>query len=292
MQRQTAVTIEGEKWIINGEPTYKGRAYRGHKIEGLLLNSRMIQATFDDENEITKVFWPYPETGKWDPDLSCRQRHVSIAVFYNFWMYYANTGDSAFLARYGAEVMLEIARFWASISELDKKDKKFHIKGVMGPDEFHEKYPWSKAHGINDNAYTNLMVVWLIRKAMAAQSILSENKYYELCDKIRLGNGELSNWEDIAAKLNIVVEKDILSQYDGYFDLEELDWDYYKKKYGNVYRMDRLLKAEGKSADNFKVAKQADTLQTFYNLDKEEVIEMLKGLGYNLSDDYLKKNLY
>ncbi len=52
----------------------------------------------------------------------------------------------------------------------------------------------------------------------------------------------------------------------------------------NIYRMDRLLKAEGKSADDFKVAKQADTLQTFYNLDEEEVTEILSNLDIN----YLK----
>ncbi len=55
--------------------------------------------------------------------------------------------------------------------------------------------------------------------------------------------------------------------------------------------MDRILKAEGKSADEYKVAKQADTLQLFYNLDKHEVDEMLDKLNYNLSEDYLEKNL-
>ena len=55
--------------------------------------------------------------------------------------------------------------------------------------------------------------------------------------------------------------------------------------------MDRLLKAEGKSADDYKVAKQADTLQTFFNLDKDDVDEMLKELGCELDSDYLSKNL-
>lgn len=83
----------------------------------------------------------------------------------------------------------------------------------------------------------------------------------------------------------------IIAQYDGYFDLKELDWDFYKKKYGNVHRMDRLLKAEGKSADEYKVAKQADTIMTFYNLTEEEVTQILKRLGYCLAEDYLKRNL-
>ena len=67
-KRQTEVTIDGDKWLINEKPTYEGREYRGWKIEGLLLNSRMIQAVFDDENEITRVLWNYPDTGEWDPD--------------------------------------------------------------------------------------------------------------------------------------------------------------------------------------------------------------------------------
>jgi hypothetical protein len=67
-KRNTEVAIDGDKWLINGKPTYEGREYNGWKIEGLLLNSRMIQAVFDDENEITRPLFKYPDTGKWDPD--------------------------------------------------------------------------------------------------------------------------------------------------------------------------------------------------------------------------------
>ena len=103
---------------------------------------------------------------------------------------------------------------------------------------------------------------------------------------------ELKNWEEIRLQLNLVIsDEGIISQYDGYFKLKELDWDYYREKYSNIYRMDRLLKAEGKSADDYKVAKQADTLMTFYNFNKEKVDQILVDLGYNLPDDYLSKNL-
>ena len=64
----TTVSIEGEKFLINGEPTYKGRSFRGYEIEGLLLNNRMVQATFDDENPDTCANWAYPDTGVWDPE--------------------------------------------------------------------------------------------------------------------------------------------------------------------------------------------------------------------------------
>jgi trehalose/maltose hydrolase-like predicted phosphorylase len=113
----------------------------------------------------------------------------------------------------------------------------------------------------------------------------------EVLEKIHLSENELSKWKDFTGKMNIVIKDDILAQYDGYFELKELDWDYYKKKYGNIYRMDRLLKADGKEADEFKVAKQADTLQTFYNLDEKDVTVMLENLGYKLPSNYLAKNL-
>ncbi|MDA3905971.1 MAG: hypothetical protein PF484_07835, partial [Bacteroidales bacterium] len=62
--------------------------------------------------------------------------------------------------------------------------------------------------------------------------------------------------------------------------------------YENIYRMDRILKSEGKSADDYKVAKQADTLMTFYNLPEEEVNIILNRLGYSLPEDYLNRNLH
>jgi len=62
----TAVTIDGEKFLINGMPTYRGRTWNGHSIEGLLLNSRMVQAIFDDLNPETRQRWTYPDTNQWD----------------------------------------------------------------------------------------------------------------------------------------------------------------------------------------------------------------------------------
>jgi hypothetical protein len=67
-KRSTVVSIVGEKFYINGQPTYKGRVWNGLPIEGLLFNSRMVQAIFDDRNPQTVSRWAYPDTGKWDPD--------------------------------------------------------------------------------------------------------------------------------------------------------------------------------------------------------------------------------
>ena len=82
-----------------------------------------------------------PLSGRWEPDLSHNQRHVNAAIFYNIWQYFQATQDLAFLRDYGAEMMLEIARFWASIATFNATRERYEIDGVMGPDEFHEKYP-------------------------------------------------------------------------------------------------------------------------------------------------------
>src|SRR5437016_7832992 len=63
----TRVSIKGDKFLLNGKPTYRGRSFRGKRIEGLLLNTRMVQGVFDDRNPETRRKWAYPDTGKWDP---------------------------------------------------------------------------------------------------------------------------------------------------------------------------------------------------------------------------------
>ena len=71
--RKTTVSIVGNEFFINGKPTYAGRSWRGHKIQGLLLNSRMVQGIFDDRNPQTVKRWAYPDTGKWDPERNTRE---------------------------------------------------------------------------------------------------------------------------------------------------------------------------------------------------------------------------
>jgi hypothetical protein len=69
----TTVTIQGQAFCINGQPTYKGRTWKGKKIEGLLFNSRMVQAIFDDLNPATVGLWAYPDTKKWDSERNTRE---------------------------------------------------------------------------------------------------------------------------------------------------------------------------------------------------------------------------
>ena len=70
---RTTVAIDRDQFRINGKPTYAGRSYKGMKIEGLLLNSRMVQGIYDDLNPVTRTKWAYPDTGKWDPERNTRE---------------------------------------------------------------------------------------------------------------------------------------------------------------------------------------------------------------------------
>ncbi len=249
--------------------------------------------TCDGGDEETQVLHFNPKDGSWGPDLSCRQRHVSIAVFYNTWKYISDTEDTQFLEKYGAELMLEIARFWASIAIFDESTVKYHIEGVMGPDEFHEKLPGSKTAGIKDNAYTNVMVVWLLEKAMEVLKTISKASLIKLKKKIHFNENELNKWQDIITKLNVIVSDGIISQFDGYLGLKELDWSHYKEQYGDIHRLDRILKAEGSSPDEYKLAKQADTLMMFYAIPPEEACRILNQLGQSVDDPIkLLKNNY
>ena len=77
----TTVTIQGEQFFIDGEPTYRGRIFYGNKVEGLLLNSRMVQATFDDANPETRPRWAYPDTGDWDPERNVREFLAALSIY-------------------------------------------------------------------------------------------------------------------------------------------------------------------------------------------------------------------
>jgi hypothetical protein len=79
----TKVTIEGEKFLINGVPTYPGRDFEGKPVEGLLFNTRMVQAIFDDENAESAKQWAYPDTGKWDADRNLSEFLAQLPTYYD-----------------------------------------------------------------------------------------------------------------------------------------------------------------------------------------------------------------
>jgi beta-phosphoglucomutase family hydrolase len=244
-----------------------------------------------DGREETQVVHLNPLTGEWGDDYSSLQRHVSLAIAYDIWEYVNTTDDHDWLKAYGAKMFFEICRFWASKAIYKSETGRYSIPGVMGPDEFHEKYENSDQGGLRDNAYTNVMVAWAFNKASVIYNIITADSLPDKNVDI-VSTNELAEWKEISKKLNLVIsDEGIIAQYDGYFELHELDWDYYRNKYGNIYRLDRILKAEGKSPDEYKVSKQADTLMLFYVLQEHEVREIIENMGYHVDPDFLQKNM-
>lgn len=241
--------------------------------------------------EETQVMHLNPLTGKWGPDHSSLQYHVSLSVAFNTWQYFHITGDIAFMETFGAEMFFEICRFWADMATWRQETGRYHIEGVMGPDEFHEKYPGSESGGMNDNAYTNLMVHWAMVTAREIHARLSNPAKGALHAKIGVCAHEIDTWQNIASRLNIVIQDDIIAQFDGYFSLNEIDWDYYRRTYGDIHRMDRILKKEGKSPNEYKVSKQADVLMAFFILGPNEVKRFLEVMGYKPVSDFFEKNI-
>ena len=243
-----------------------------------------------DGREETQIIHLNPLSGEWGDDYSSLQRHISLAIGYNVWNYYHTTDDLDFMEQYGAELLIDICKFWASKSSRGQ-DGKFHIDKVMGPDEFHETLPGSGVGGLTDNAYTNIMVNWILGKAFRVLDTIGPDHRDRIMNDLSLSKPDLEEWEQIRQGMALDVSgQGIVEQFKGYFGLTELDWEYYRETYGDIHRLDRILKSEGKSPDDYKLAKQADFLMSFYNLGGTEVKKIMEGLGYYLSEDFAKRN--
>ena len=233
-----------------------------------------------------------PKSGRWLPDHSHLQRHVNIAIAYNVWQHYLVTGSTGFLRFVGAELLVEIARFWASIATFNKEQGRYEILGVMGPDEYHEAYPDADRPGLDNNTYTNVMAVWVLQRALEAVQVLAPYYRQELVAELGIGDDELDRWRDITTKMKVVFHADgVLTQFQGYEQLEEFDWEGYRERYGNVQRLDRVLEAEGDSTNRYKLAKQADVLMLLFLLSRDELRELLAGLGYQVTDEQLSRTV-
>lgn len=245
--------------------------------------------------EETQIVHLNPDSGRWLPDTSQRQRHVNVAICYNIWRYWEATGDDDFIYYYGGELFLSIARFWGSIATYNPEIDRYEIKEVMGPDEFHTAYPGTdpaEARGIDNNAYTNVMVAWVMARALDLIDMLPVTRRTKLLALLETDEEELERWYDISRKLKIPFHGDgIISQFDGYEQLKVLDWAAYREKYDNIHRLDRILEAEGDDPNNYQLSKQADVLMLFYLFSAEELDLLFESLGYEFHHDLIKKNI-
>jgi trehalose/maltose hydrolase-like predicted phosphorylase len=180
-----------------------------------------------------------------------QEQHISADVAYAVWQYWQATGDDDFLLQAGAEILLETGRFWASRATLEA-DGQYHIRGVIGPDEYHEH--------IDDNAYTNVLARWNIRRALDVAAILRARwavRWTDLASRLALDDAELGLWLKVADTMTTGFDArtGLFEQFSGYFKLEDIDLAGYS---GRTVPMDVVLGRPRTQAS--QVVKQADVV--------------------------------
>ena len=197
---------------------------------------------------------PYAE----DVRIWCRDReiHISADIAYAVWYYWQATGDDEWMQKYGAEIILDTAIFWASRVEYNTKYERYEIRGVIGADEYHEF--------VHNNTFTNRMVQWHLEKAIIVQDWLRQNKSdraIELEEKLKLTPGRRSRWQDIITNIWIPYDAStkLIEQYEGFFQLEDINLQEYEPR---TRSMQAILSIDG--ANKRQVLKQPDVLMLLY----------------------------
>ena len=143
-----------------------------------------------------------------------------------------NTRDTEFLSFYGAEMILEIGRFWASIASYDEQSDRYENFGVMGPDEYHDAYPDAEEPGLDNSGYTNVMAAWVLYRALDVLELLPPNRSRELRETLDIPDKELELWDKVSRRPKVPFHgREIISQFEGYDQLPEFDWEGYRRKY-------------------------------------------------------------
>jgi trehalose/maltose hydrolase-like predicted phosphorylase len=188
------------------------------------------------------------------------EHHISADIAYAVWQYWRATGDDEFFLAAGAEILLETARFWASRA-VAEADGKRHIRHVIGPDEYHED--------VDDNAFTNVMARWNLRRALDTIDLLSArwpDRGAALRNALALGDDELADWRDAIARIAIGFDPatGIFEQFTGFHALEPLDLTAYAER---VVPIDVVIGRE--RTQRSQVIKQADVVALMALLPEE-----------------------
>jgi trehalose/maltose hydrolase-like predicted phosphorylase len=186
-----------------------------------------------------------------------REHHISADIAYAVSLFVRATGDEEFLIRYGAEIAIEAARFWASRGVWGD-DGRYHIEHVIGPDEYHED--------VDDNAYTNLMAQWNLEYARDTAIWMKERhpvSWEPLAQRLGIGPDEPARWSEIARAMYTGFDPatNLYEQFRGYFQREDLDLNAYE---GRRLPMDLLLGKE--RIERSQILKQPDVVMALYLL--------------------------
>jgi trehalose/maltose hydrolase-like predicted phosphorylase len=125
------------------------------------------------------------------------------------------------------------------------------------------------------------LAVWVLWRGLDVLDMLPETRRSELTARLSLSPEETARWDDISRRMFVPFHEDgLISQFERYEDLSELDWKAYRARYGDIQRVELILEAEGDSANRYKLAKQADVLMLCYLFSPEELTGLFDRLGY------------
>jgi trehalose/maltose hydrolase-like predicted phosphorylase len=190
-----------------------GRGYRG----------AMFAWESADSGDETTPAWtkPDPATGRririWCGDT---EDHITADVAHAVWTYWQWTGDDEFFRDYGAEIVIEAGRFWASRATWNEQESRYEYLRVIGPDEYHEN--------IDNNAFTNYMAKWTIEAALSASEWLATNHpstWRDLSGRLDLTRGEQDEMRRVAQAVYLPLPDPgtgVIEQFDGFWDLEDI----------------------------------------------------------------------
>lgn len=202
-------------------------------------------------------------------EITFEEIHRTSAMAYAIRDYIEYTGDTHYLAEYGLEVLIGIARFWAQRVNWSNDKNKYVILGVTGPNEYE--------NNVNNNWYTNYLGAWTLRYAsFAVDHVRKSNaaRYNEIVAKTNFDDGnETAKWKNISEKMYYPSDerRGVLLQQDGFLDKELLrvnDLDPSQRPLNQKWSWDRILRS--------CFIKQADVLQGIYLFENDFEIETLR----------------
>jgi trehalose/maltose hydrolase-like predicted phosphorylase len=233
--------------------------------------------------EETPKFQKNPENGHWREDHTERQVHINACIAWDIFHYVWATGDLEFFHGQGIKMLVEICRMWASLVVHDAQDDRFDICGIVGPDEFHTRYPNQDRLGVDNNAYTNVMAAWVLARVADA---LDAAPCAAVAD-LAVTEEERSRWHRISRRLRVHITPDgLICQFKGVQHLPALDPESLGE--GSA---DWQLEARGKDINDYQLFKQADFAMLLYLLSPEELLSMFERLGYSVDPGQLHRSV-
>lgn len=194
------------------------------------------------------------------------EQHITSDIIFALWQYYAATDDQDFMDRYGYEMTIETARFWNSRLEWIEENNRYEIRDVIGPDEYKEH--------VDNNAYTNYMAHENMRLAAQVIACIRDEKKDIYGKMQKLMQEEGTSLEQLEEELKDKMKKlylpqpdektGIIPQFDGYFDLKEIDLSVYKNAsvVGTIFH-----DYSGEDVQGMQAGKQADIVELLYQME-------------------------